>query len=260
MRYKVLCGYIRQRWDCGDTVEIEEKHTGKYGARGQTREKKRKATPEEIKKHNQWKRERDVRRLIKWNFRERDYWITLKYPKDYRPTWEEMKDHAGKLVRKMREKYKKQGWTLKYIYRLAIGSRGGRHIHILINRESNEKTATDLIITDLWEQQWGHGHVNFRTTYSEGGYKQLAEYLTKPLEEWEPGEVKRYHPSRNLIRKDPEVDEIKRRSLVDRDGKPRMPKAPKGYYVDPESIEVGINPITHYAYRHYTLIKIKKRE
>lgn len=77
MRYKVLCGYIRQRWDCGDTVEIEEKHTGKYGARGQTREKKRKATPEEIKKHNQWKRERDVRRLIKWNFRERDYWITL---------------------------------------------------------------------------------------------------------------------------------------------------------------------------------------
>ena len=146
MRYKVLCGYIRQRWDCGDTVEIEEKHTGKYGARGQTREKKRKATPEEIKKHNQWKRERDVRRLIKWNFRERDYWITLTYPKDYRPTWEEMKDHAGKLVRKMREKYKKQGWTLKYIYRLAIGSRGGRHIHILINRESNEKTATDLII------------------------------------------------------------------------------------------------------------------
>ena len=201
MRYKVLCGYIRQRWDCGDTVEIEEKHTGKYGARGQTREKKRKATPEEIKKHNQWKRERDVRRLIKWNFRERDYWITLTYPKDYRPTWEEMKDHAGKLVRKMREKYKKQGWTLKYIYRLAIGSRGGRHIHILINRESNEKTATDLIITDLWEQQWGHGHVNFRTTYSEGGYKQLAEYLTKPLEEWEPDEVKRYHPSRNLIRK-----------------------------------------------------------
>ena len=79
MRYKALCGYIRQRWDCGDTVEIEEKHTGKYGARGQTREKKRKATLEEIKKHNQWKRERDVRRLIKWNFRERDYWITLTY-------------------------------------------------------------------------------------------------------------------------------------------------------------------------------------
>ena len=141
MRYKTLCGYIRQRWDCGDTVEIEEKHTGKYGAAGQIRQKRRKATPEEIAKHNQWKRERDVPRLIKWNFRERDYWITLTYPKGYKPTWEEMKDHAGKLVRKIREKYKKQGWILKYIYRLAIGSRGGRHIHILIKREANEKTT-----------------------------------------------------------------------------------------------------------------------
>ena len=260
MRYKVLCGYIRQRWNCGDTVEIEEKHTGKYGARGQTRQKRRKATPEEIAKHNQWKRERDVRRLIKWNFRERDYWITLTYPRDYKPTWEEMKDHAGKLVRKIREKYKKQGWILKYIYRLAIGTRGGRHIHILINREANEKTATDLIITDLWEQQWGHGHVNFRTLYSEGGYRQLAIYITKPLEKWESEELKRYHPSRNLIRKDPETEEIKRRSLVDRDGKPRQPKAPKGYYVDPESIETGKNPVTGYAYRHYTLVKIKKKE
>ena len=61
MRYKTLCGYIRQRWDCGDTVEIEEKHTGKYGAAGQVRQKRRKATPEEIAKHNQRKRERDVR-------------------------------------------------------------------------------------------------------------------------------------------------------------------------------------------------------
>lgn len=89
MRYKVLCGYIRQRWDCGDTVEIEEKHTGKYGAAGQIRQKRRKATPEEIAKHNQWKRERDVRRLIKWNFRERDYWITLTYPKGCKPTYRE---------------------------------------------------------------------------------------------------------------------------------------------------------------------------
>ena len=40
MRYKVLCGYIRQRWDCGDTVEIEEKHTGKYGAKRHRRERK----------------------------------------------------------------------------------------------------------------------------------------------------------------------------------------------------------------------------
>lgn len=75
------CGYIRWIWDCGNTREVEEKHTGRYGARGQKRQKRRKATPEEIAKQNQWKRERDVRRLIKWNFGIGDYWFTLTYKK-----------------------------------------------------------------------------------------------------------------------------------------------------------------------------------
>ena len=30
--------YIRETWDFGSTIEIEEKHTGRYGARGQERE------------------------------------------------------------------------------------------------------------------------------------------------------------------------------------------------------------------------------
>ena len=45
--------YIREIWDFGSTMEIEEKHTGRYGARGQEREEKKKATPEEIAKQNQ---------------------------------------------------------------------------------------------------------------------------------------------------------------------------------------------------------------
>ena len=53
---------------------------------------------------------------------------------------------------------------------------------------------------------------------------------------------------------------LKEGSLVDRDGKRRPPKAPKGYYVDMESVETGKNPVTGYAYRHYTLVKIKKKE
>ena len=80
------CGYIRWIWDCGNTREVEEKHTGRYGARGQKRQKRRKVTPEEIAKQNQWKRERDVRRLIKWNFGIGDYWFTLTYKKAQKNT------------------------------------------------------------------------------------------------------------------------------------------------------------------------------
>lgn len=35
-------GYIRDIWEFGDTLEVEDKHTGRYGARGQKREKRRK--------------------------------------------------------------------------------------------------------------------------------------------------------------------------------------------------------------------------
>lgn len=108
------CGYIRQTWDCGNTREVEEKHTGRYGARGQKRQKRQKATPEEIAKQNQWKRERDVRRLIKWNFGIGDYWFTLTYKKGSRPPWKQMQKDMSKFIRKLRDKYKKNNipkWT-----------------------------------------------------------------------------------------------------------------------------------------------------
>ena len=55
------CGYIRDTWDCGDTLEVEEKHTGRYGAAGQKREQRKEPTPEDIMRQNQWKRVRDLR-------------------------------------------------------------------------------------------------------------------------------------------------------------------------------------------------------
>ena len=108
-------------------------------------------------------------------------------------------------------------------------------MHLLVNREADQETGTDRIISELWE----NGHVYFASLYDAGGYVKLSEYITKPLEEHEPDEIKRYSCSRTLIRKEP-----------------IYPKAPKGYYVDPESVKMGINPYTGYAYRHYTLIRI----
>ena len=145
MGHKTETGYVREIWDFGDTLEVEEKHTGRFGAPLQKRKKKRKATPEEIAKHNQWKRERDVRRLIKWNFRERDYWITLTYQRGTCPKWKKIKEDLRKLIRKAREKYKKQGWTLKYISRIAIGERGGPHVHIPVSYTHLTLPTSDLV-------------------------------------------------------------------------------------------------------------------
>lgn len=255
MRYKTVCGYIRQRWDCGDTIEVEEKHTGRYGAAGQKRQKKRKATPEEIEKQNQWKRIRDLRRLIKWNYKRGDYWITLTYKRGERPHWERMKKDVENFIRRLRDRYKKYGWVLKYIYRLQIGKNGGPHVHILLNRYSNDITDTGTLVSELWP----YGHPKMVRVYDiDNG--ELAKYIATPLQAHEPEKLKRYHPSRNHIRKEPEEKVINRRNLVDKYGIPKPPKAPKGWMIDPESVKTGTNPITGYVYRHYTLIKIKKKE
>lgn len=242
-------GYIRQIWQFDGSLEVEEKHTGRYGAHGQKREKRKKASREEILRQNQWKRVRDVRRLIKWNFKKNDYWITITYRKGERPDWKQMREDIRKLIRKVRDKYRKLGHELKYIYRLAIGKRGGPHIHILANRIAEGDQGTDTIFSESWDK----GHINFRTTYEAGGFNDLAEYIAKPIEAWEPQELKRYSPSRNLIRKEAKEKVILRRTLKD------YPKAPKGYYVDPESVRMGRNPITGFLYRHYTLIKLNRR-
>ena len=110
-----------------------------------------------------------------------------------------------------------------------------------------------MIFTELWTK----GHINIRSVNDTGGFADLAEYIAKPLEEWEPEGVKRYHPSRNLIRKEPKQKVINRRSLVDKYGHMIYPKAPKGYYIDPESVHMGINPVTGFPYRHYTCIKLQ---
>lgn len=246
------CGYIRDIWDCGETIEIEEKHTGRYGARGQKREKKKEPTPEDIARQNHWKRVRDLRRLIKWNFTTGDSWITLTYQKSLRPTWEEMMKHMERFIRQLRTAYKKYGWTLKYIWRPQIGKKGAIHIHILVSAYSNAETRTEKLIREFWP----HGNPNMKVVYDlKNG--DLAEYIATPLQEWEPEEAKNFHPSRNMIRKEPERETIRRRSLIDKQGRFREPKAPKGYYIDENSVEKGINPITGYAYRRYILVKIQ---
>lgn len=248
------CGYIRDTWDCGDTLEVEEKHTGRYGAAGQKREQRKEPTPEDIMRQNQWKRVRDLRRLIKWNFTTGDSWITLTYRKDERPSWGEMIKHMQKFIRQLQTRYRKYGWTLKYIWRPQIGKKGAIHIHILISAMSNAETRTEKIVKDLWT----HGNPNMKVVYDlKNG--DLAEYIATPLQEWEPEEAKSFHPSRNLIRKEPARETVRRRSLIDKQGRIREIKPKKGYYVDPNSIEQGINPVTGYAYRRYTLVKYKER-
>lgn len=254
--------YWKDIWKFPNSIEYEFKYAGGYGAKGEKRTKKKKATPEQIKKQNQLNREKRMRRLIKANWIPDDLWTCLKYPKGEKVTTKRLNSDLKKFTDGMRKEFKKRGEPFKFVIRKGIGENGGVHVHILCNRARGEP-QTDVLIKELWTQ----GAVNFESIYEAGGYEKLANYIVKiPKEEEEeqlslfPEEEQKeyikYSTSRNLIRPEPERKVYSKwtmRKIIE-DG----PKATDGYFVDKNSIVHGINPYTGMSYYHYTEVRIKE--
>lgn len=87
MEDKILAGKnIRKRikYSNGKRVEVEEVYSTRYG-KNITNGKRRKATPEEMRKVNDRNRIKKLRRLIYENFDSNDWHATLTYEKKNRP-------------------------------------------------------------------------------------------------------------------------------------------------------------------------------
>lgn len=254
--------YRHDTWTFPGSKEHEYKWAGNYGAKGEKRQAKERASPERIRKQNQRNREKRLRRKIKANFQPGDLWITLKYPKGTRKPLGEVKKDFKRFRDALRKAYRRQGEELKYIYRMEIGRRGGIHIHILVNRVSG-KPDTDVIA----QRAWKYGRIHFESIYEQGGYEDLADYITKqPDEEIDrqislfPEEERKqlisYSCSRNL--KDPVPEQKEYRHWTMRKILMWGPEPTKGYYIDPDSVVQGVNPFTGMSYLQYTEYPIKQ--
>lgn len=252
-------------FDMGCAAEYEYKFVGNFGAKGEKRAPKKKATPEQIKEQNRTNKIKRVRREIMLNFHPWDFWLTLKYKKGTRKYTKEVLADVKKWTDSLRNIYQKAGEKLKWIRRIEIGKYGGIHVHIIVNRSRTIKNI-DLVMKELW----GRAGINFQTLREEGGYEQLAAYLCKKgdaeiegqlslLPEEDRKRCLSYSTSRNLIR--PE-DVRKRKNYthwtmrrIIEDG----PKPREGYYIDKNSIRTGVNKHTGMSYYYYTEIRIKNR-
>lgn len=245
--------YYIDKWSLGNTNEYEIKYAGKYGAAGEKRSKKRKPSPETIKKQNQRNKEKRMRRLIEANFSAGDIWMTIKYPKGYRASADKVKADLKAYIDSIRKKYKAKGSELKFIYRVEVGKQGGIHIHMIVPRIRG--ADTELIL----QSSWKHGRVNYQAL-DDGDYSELASYITKPPDdtvthqlslfpEEERKEFIKYSTSRNLIRPEPERKVYVRRTV--RQLIEHGPTPSKGFYIIPESIVYGINPYTGMSYYQY---------
>lgn len=272
------------KFELGDSNEIILRYPGKRGAAGEKRAPRKKRTKEDIDRQNQRNKENNLRRKILLNFKPGDLWCTLKYPKGTKKTPEEVKSDWREFVGRLRSMYKKAGYELKFIYRPEIGSRGGAHIHLLVNRIPD----ADILI----DEAWSYGRVFRSNVYEEGGCEALAEYIAKKdpvierlkekkktMEKQMDGQISMfgddleqitrelaerqklhaYGCSRNLIRPE-DVKKTKTfshwtlRALLDGD----TPKPSEGFIVDKDSIHYGVNPFTGLSYITYREVRAWK--
>lgn len=249
-------------YEYGKYREYEFKCKGRFGAKGEKREPKRKATPEQIRKQNQWRKEKLVLRLLRGNFGRGDLWVTFKFPKGTRMSGKELKAVRKELLKDLRKAYGKHKQIFKYICRLEIGERGGPHIHMVLNRIDGARTAE--LIQGIWEK-YGK-YLNYTPLYEEGDYKDLAHYITKPINEEIAGQLtlfgteedrktfSAYSHSKNLVLPEKKTHKYKRRTI--RKLIENGPEPTPGYYIDQDSIRYGVNPYTGMSYYYYTEIRL----
>lgn len=256
--------YKRKTYDCGVCKDIEYTWAGNYGAKGESRAPRKKPTPEQIEKQNQRNKETRVRRKMLLNFKEGDYWCTLKYKKGYRPTTSQVLKDFKNFRLRLGNRYRSRGQPLKYIYRIEIGKQGGVHIHFLIN----DIGGTDKLVATEWNKVQQAAGIYFAHAYEEGGFKELAEYVVKKpkgkaleqislFPEEEQKTYMAYNCSRNLIEPDPEEKEYSHWTMAKilADG----PQPSEGFYIEKSTIRQGINPFTGYSYLYYTEKKLDRK-
>lgn len=234
--------FKQKRYRFKNAIEVEQYHTGKYGAPGQKRAERQKLTPEQIQRRNQKNKEKLCRRKLRANFSEGDYFLTLTYRKSDRPKdMEEAKEHWRVFIRKVRTKYKRLEHDLRWIRNIEVGTKGAWHIHMVVNRIDQ----TDDIIDECWP----YGVVDFKKIRKLGDMAKVAAYITKSALTEKRVKESDYSSSRNLPIPKPEVKIIRRWQSW------KEPAVKKGWYLDKDSLYEGINPVTGYRYRTYTLLR-----
>lgn len=136
----------------------------------------RKKSKEEIREANRRQARRDLERLMNANFKPGDWHVVLTYRKEIRPSPEEARKELENFLARLRRRYRKFGFDLKYIVATEYVS---KHIHPILSSTTSTQGRKRQRI---WSGSSGHRR---RTVRSEGTRSSRSCTATESIASWQ---------------------------------------------------------------------------
>lgn len=249
--------YLKRTTIYRDRIEIDKYHTSRYGVKGEKRHKRSHPTAEAVSKANERAAIRRLKGLLIENFNVGDYFLTLTYAPDKRPSVDESRNILKKFMRDLRTEYKKAGAELKYVITTEWKSTKIHH-HVVINNVDN--------FAEIITKAWPHGGKHLTPLYADNDYEGLAEYIVKEtcktFRDPDCPYRQRWTCSRNLKKPEEYIEVIKASGWRDEPAVSKKLQA-AGYVLDKDSVDYGVD-LFGFEYQRYTLrrypVNRKKRE
>lgn len=236
--------YVQKVVDCGKVRFVKRYFATRHGTKGQvfrsSNENKTSAAQESVNDRNKIER---FAILANANFDTGDYFVTFTYERGRRPkSVDEAREQWNKILRRLRNGYKKQGTEIKYLWCLEH-KKYAYHFHLLCNNEVNSA---------LFSSAWEYGGVNVKNLDTRE-YHTVGEYMMKEqyIKEEKTKTQRCYGSSRNLIRPEAEI------TILEGDNWKENPEVDKYYTIEEGSLhndEVVIEGLD-FSYRYQSYIE-----
>lgn len=237
--------YKQEICKAGKTKQFTFYYSVRADQKGGSRRAKENKTSEAQKKVNSRQAIKKLTWILNENFDGTSLYVTWSYEKDKRPAEKgQLRSDAEKLLRKLRQIYKKDGKELKYVWVAERGERGAAHIHMVVNEIEARK------LKDCWDKGW----ITIKPMDDSGQYAKLASYFVKYSEKTMKTEEgfggRRYNSSKNL-----KIPEPEKKTVSSRNAYSHNIQIPSGWYLDRDSVAEAWHEVTGFMYFTYTLIK-----
>lgn len=241
--------YKQEICKAGKTKQYTYYYSVRADQKEGSRRQKENKTSEAQKKVNSRQSVKKLTWILNENFDGTSLYVTWSYEKDKRPAGkDQLRSDIDKLLRSLRQIYKKESKVLKYVWVAERGERGAAHVHMVINEIEARKL----------KKCWDKGFITIKPMDDSGQYAKLASYFVKYSEKTMKTEEgfggKRYNSSRNL-----KIPEPERKTVTSRNAYSHNIQIPSGWYLDKDSVAEAWHEVTGFMYFTYTLIKDGKR-